>query len=520
MLRVAEYLRLSRKDGDKAESDSIGNQRDMLDAYIERHKEFELYDRYIDDDYTGTNFNRPGFIRMMNDIEDGNIDVVLVKDLSRFGRDYVDTGRYLQKVFPRLGIRFIAINDHIDSGKQAYDMLMPIKNIFNEQYARDISGKILSSVKSRQEAGKFVGAFACYGYFKDPNDNTKLVVDPYAASVVRRVFDLFISGVGKMSIARALNAEKVLCPSEYKKSLGMNYTNGNKIGKTNYWTYSTIQSILTNEMYAGTMVQNKASQSRYNARGGRMVNAKNEWIKVHGTHEPIISRETWSVSQDLLKRRTRQLNFQENVSVYAGFLKCADCGRAMSKVISNGRERYLCGTYKRYGKEYCSSHRIFADDLNAIVLSSLNEKISKIQNLLGVVEEAEREAELKMSSEKEPIQMQVDKLKLRLAKISKAKRELYEDYKSKLLTKEEFVEYKAEYQSQEEQLEKQIETLESPSPQTQILQKYPLIKKFKDTKQLSEINRTVLESMIQEIIIHENNKIQIVYKFDLDSIND
>ena len=518
MLRVAEYLRLSRKDGDKAESDSIGNQRDMLDAYIARHKEFELYDRYIDDDYTGTNFNRPGFIRMMNDIEDGNVDVVLVKDLSRFGRDYVDTGRYLQKVFPRLGIRFIAINDHIDSGKQAYDMLMPIKNIFNEQYARDISGKILSSVKSRQEAGKFIGSFACYGYFKDPNDNTKLVIDPYAASVVRRIFDMFIGGSGKMSIARTLNAEKILCPSEYKKSLGMNYTNGNKIDKTNYWTYSTVHVILNNEMYAGTMVQNKANQSRYNAKGGRMVNAKDEWIRVQGTHEPIVSRETWNVSQDLLKRRTRQLYFHQNVSVYAGFLKCADCGRAMSKIVTNGRERYICGTYKRYGKEYCSSHRIFADDLNTIVLSALNEKIAKIQNLLCVIEQAEQEAESRRTAEKEPIQIQVDKLKLRLSKISKAKRELYEDYKSKLLTKEEFVEYKSEYQKQEEQLEKQIEALETPSSKLQIIQKYPFIQKFKDTKQLSEINRTVLESMIDEIIIHENNKIKIVYKFDLDSI--
>ena len=184
--------------------------------------ELVLYDVYVDDGFTGTNFNRPAFKRMLKDIKAGKVNCVIVKDLSRFGRDYIDTGRYLERDFPEMGVRFISVTDSIDSMKQAYDMLLPIKNIFNEQYARDISKKVQTAVKTKQKAGEFIGAFTSYGYKKSPVDKNKLVIDEYSADVVRRIFSLYIQGYGKQKIAKLLNEEGILCPSEYKRAMGLN----------------------------------------------------------------------------------------------------------------------------------------------------------------------------------------------------------------------------------------------------------------------------------------------------------
>ena len=209
--RAALYARLSREDGDRAESDSIANQRDLLQSYAASLPETEVFDIYTDDGFTGTNFARPAFERMLADIETGQVNCVIVKDLSRFGRDYIDAGRYLERWLPSHGVRFIAVNDHIDSERGAYDMMMPLKNLFNAQYAKDISLKVKSAFAQKQRSGKFIGAFACYGYLKDPEDHNHLIIDPVAAQVVKRVFSLFDSGEGKVRIAKELNREKVPC---------------------------------------------------------------------------------------------------------------------------------------------------------------------------------------------------------------------------------------------------------------------------------------------------------------------
>lgn len=211
--RVAAYIRLSREDGDKAESDSVTNQKKLILDFLNGKEEFVIYDTYIDDGFSGTNFRRPAFTRLIRDIEEGYANCVIVKDLSRFGRDYIETGRYLERFFPEHGIRFISITDNIDSEKQIYDMLLPIRNIFNEQYARDISQKIHASLQTKQKAGEFIGAFAPYGYRKAPDNKNKLVVDEYAAEIVRKIFDLFLQGHGKIRIAGILNEEGILSPS-------------------------------------------------------------------------------------------------------------------------------------------------------------------------------------------------------------------------------------------------------------------------------------------------------------------
>lgn len=379
---TALYIRLSREDGDKEESDSIGNQRKLLMEYIASKEELVLKDIYIDDGYSGTNFNRPDFKRLIHDIEEKEVNCVIVKDLSRFGRDYIDTGRYLERFFPEMGVRFIAISDGIDSKRQTYDMMLPIKNIFNEQYARDISKKIQATVKIKQHSGEFIGSFASYGYKKSPVDKNKLVIDEYPASIVKRIFDMYVSGIGKQRIARILTNEGILCPSAYKQLNGQQYKNSN-YRENSYWTYSTINSILHKEIYIGNMVQGTKHQTM---RGKQNRVAKEDWIIVSQTHEPIIDQETWNRAQSLLKRRTRQLDLVSNQNIFAGFIRCGDCDAAMAKVSwsradGTKSDSFYCGTYKRYGNKYCTPHTLPLNILEQIVLDDLKKIIHSISDL-------------------------------------------------------------------------------------------------------------------------------------------
>lgn len=327
--RAALYTRLSREDGDKPESDSISNQRALLEDFAAEQPDLVVVGHYSDDGFTGTNFQRPDYQRMMTDIEMGKVNCVIVKDLSRFGRDYINSGQYLERWFPEHGVRFLAVNDHIDSEKGPYDMLLPFKNVFNEQYARDISHKVKSAMQAKQRQGEFIGAFASYGYRKDPEDHNKLLIDSCAAAVVQRVFDLYEQGTGKIGIAKRLNEEGIPCPSEYKRLNGERYCNGRKLSKTIYWTYATIHRMLKNQMYIGNMEQGRAPRQTMHGRAKQLD--RSQWTVVEGTHEPIISRRQWERVQALLAKDTRTSAFEQNVSPFAGFLRCGDCGRAMSK---------------------------------------------------------------------------------------------------------------------------------------------------------------------------------------------
>ena len=300
-LPTALYCRLSREDGDRMESDSIGNQRKLLEEYIENHPDLTATECYADDGYTGTNFQRPAFQRMLRDVESGRIRCVLVKDLSRFGRDYIETGRYLERWLPEHGVRFIAVTDNIDSARGAYDMMMPLKNLFNTQYARDISQKVKSSLRAKQQRGEFIGAFASYGYCKDPQNHNRLVIDPPAAEVVRRIFTLFENGTGKLRIARQLNEEGIPCPSEYKRLTGEKYRNNHRLAATTYWTYATIHRILQNEMYIGNMEQGRDDRLQMHGKARRKE--RSLWTVVPGTHQPIIEQDQWRRVQTLLNAK-------------------------------------------------------------------------------------------------------------------------------------------------------------------------------------------------------------------------
>lgn len=419
---TAIYIRLSREDGDKDESDSVSNQKKLLMAFVQSHEELLLYNIYTDDGYSGTTFRRPAFRQMLSDIEERKVTCVLVKDLSRFGRDYIESGRFLERYFPEKGVRFISVSDHIDSLRQSYDMLLPIRNVFNEQYARDISRKVHSALRAKQQCGEFIGAFASYGYRKSPGDKNRLLIDEYAASVVRRIFSLYLKGCGKQQIARILNAEGVLSPSEYKRAAGLSYGSPATAGHHTLWSYSTINHILHKEIYVGNMVQ---GTKRQELRGKQRAVRRENWVIVPGTHPPIIDEETWNLTQTLLKNRVRSpadnagktflpgkpgVSFREPSSPgrpdistrnpgapaspptenpFSGLLFCAGCGRPMVKTSwrhADGRPEYAftCGTCKRHGRGACTPHTISARTLTQVILSDLSRILSHCENLPGL----------------------------------------------------------------------------------------------------------------------------------------
>lgn len=516
--QTAEYIRLSKEDGDKAESDSIGNQRKLIDEYIKEKAEFVRYDTYVDDGYTGTNFNRPAFRRMIGDIEAGKVNCVIVKDLSRFGRDYIDTGRYLERYFPDRNVRFISITDNIDSFEQAYDMLLPIKNIFNEQYARDISRKIHAAVSTKQKAGEFIGAFASYGYRKSPIDKNKLVIDPYAAGVVRRIYELYLEGFGKNRIAAILNKEKIPCPSEYKSLSGDHYRNSNRLEGVSYWTYSTINRILQNEMYAGNMVQGRKRQQM---RSRAKAVEREDWIIVPNTHEPIIDKDTWEKVQDLLKRRTRNLNVAEKSSVFAGFLKCGDCGRALVKKTGKNIS-YYCGTYVRCGRQYCTPHMVPHKVLENILLNDLKELLCGVENLKELVEkQTRRRAGAVQGNDEENSEKTQEtydeKIKLlwELDRVRKLKKAVYEDYHEHLISQKEFTDYRQDYIRKEALLEKQLTFLEEKDKKKKEIDAFeePWLNQLFQTGKIECLNREIVAIMLHEIKVYEDHKIKIEYNF-------
>lgn len=498
---TAGYLRLSREDGDKVESDSIANQRKLLEQYIAVHPELHLAGFYQDDGYTGTNFDRPAFRKMEEDIAHGKVNCVLVKDLSRFGRDYIEMGRYLERVFPAQGVRFIAINDHVDSQQGRYDMLLPMKNIFNTQYARDISDKVRSAIHAKQERGEFVGAFASYGYRKDPADRNHLLIDPPAAQVVRRIFDLFEQGYGKLRIAKLLNQEGLPSPSEYKRLSGQRYHNGQKLQQTTYWTYATIHRILQNQMYAGDMEQGRAVRSTMH--GKAKQKPREDWAVVPGTHEAIIGRDQWERVQVLLKKRTRQLDFEQNQSPFAGFLHCGDCGRAMVKSKSAGEIYYSCGSYKRYGPATCSKHSIAHPVLERIVLDDLNRAISSVPDIRRLAEEQN------VRSKRNP-QAEQERLGANLERVCRYRKAAYEDYRDGLLSRADYLSYRADYERQEQELTAQLRQLErsEAAPLRQ-----PWLEDLLAHGKLTQLDRITVAEAVRQILIFADGRIEITYTF-------
>lgn len=340
---VGIYCRLSKDDIGSGDSSSILSQKAMLEKYVHDNG-WTVSDYYVDDGYSGTNFNRPDFQRMIDDIESGNINMVVVKDLSRLGRNYLMTGQYTEVYFPDRGVRFVALNDGIDS-KNSDNDIAPFKNILNEMYSKDISKKVRSAVRTKKQRGEYLSNYTPYGYMKDPDNKNRLVIEESGAEIVRRIFEMGKSGLGSKMIGNILTREGVLSPSNHRAKLCKAAARQEK----NRWNCETVNSILKSRIYLGDMVQGIYDCSRFK-RAPSKRKSPEEWYITPNTHEPIVDIETWEHVQTCISSRKRVTKSNE-IQLFAGFLKCEDCGHALSYAFCQGIPQYTCGYYRRYGRE-------------------------------------------------------------------------------------------------------------------------------------------------------------------------
>ena len=524
---VAQYIRLSQEDADngqeKQESNSVTSQKTLLNEFVEEHDDLLVYDTYIDDGFTGTDFNRPSFQRLLKDMRNGNINCVIVKDLSRLGRNYIEFGNYIEQVFPLFNIRFIAINDNVDSFKNPAStntILVPFKNLINDEYCRDTSIKIRSALNGKKKKGEFIGAFPSYGYIKNPKDKHKLVIDKVAAEVVRKIFDWNVNeGFGKVAICHKLNELGILNPTGHKKlELGQNYNN--YAGKDNLytWTPSTVRNILNNEVYIGNTVQGKRRTKSYKVHKVENV-PQEEWVRVENTHEPIVDRETFEKAQNLSKKDMKVSQRTGELSIWAGLLKCKDCGRAMNKKSSTNKsgnkyEYYICSTYRKKSNQLCTKHTIKVEKLEKAVWQAINFHIDLFVDTDEIVKEIDESCFQNIKNEN--IENMIIAKQTEISKISNFKRTLYEDWKNEDITREEYLEYKQKYENDIERLNQNIKRLQNEK------QKYEnqsgayneWIKKFKEQNGISELSRDVMLELIDCIYVHENGDITIKFKFE------
>ena len=524
---VALYIRLSQEDADngteKQESNSVTSQKTLLNEFADTHDDLIVYDTYIDDGFTGTDFNRPSFQRLLEDMRNGNINCVIVKDLSRLGRNYIEVGNYIEQVFPLFNIRFIAINDSVDSFKNPAStntILVPFKNLINDEYCRDTSIKIRTSLNGKKKKGEFIGAFPSYGYIKDPKDKHKLLTDEIAADIVRKIFNWNVNeGLGKIAICHRLNDLGILNPTGHKKlELGQNYNNYGIQDNTYTWTPSTVRNILNNEVYIGNTVQGKRRTKSYKVHKVEAV-PKEEWVRVENTHEPIIDKETFEKAQEMSRRDTKVSQKTKELSVWAGFLKCADCKRAMNKKSSTNKsgskyEYYICSTYRKKSNNLCTKHSIKVENLEKAVLKAINLHIDLLIDTEEIVKQI-NDSSFQNTKNENIENMIIDKQN-EISKISNFKMRLYEDWKNEDITRKEYLEYKQKYENDIERLKQNIERLESEKQkyESQSISNNKWIEKFKEQKGITELSRDIMMELIDCIYVHENGNITIKFKFE------
>lgn len=372
MYEMAAYCRLSKDDGKNKASESIENQIKIIEDYVERAGDMVIKKIYADDGYSGLYFdNRPNFQNMMQDIYEGKINGVITKDISRLGRDHIETSRYIERIFPLLNIRYIAILDNVDSLVNGNEELMQIRTVFNDMYSRDISKKIKGALNAQKKQGNYMSGFAPFGYVKNPENKHAFVIDEVAAFVVRKIFDMYLQGMPVSAIANRLNEENILTPSQYKRNVqNLCYYNPNAQG---IWTYQTVRAILKNSVYTGKMVQHKTERVSYKIKKCREVQKENQII-VKNTHEAIISEETFNFVQEMLKKNTN-LRGKGPGHKYSGIVFCGQCKGKMYYVES--KDGYICSNYHRYGKDRCCHVFIRETAIDDIVAMALRQDINK-----------------------------------------------------------------------------------------------------------------------------------------------
>lgn len=514
--RACVYTRLSRDDGDKPESDSIANQKALIRDYLQKHSEIQIVSEHSDDGFSGVNFERPGFKEMMDEIRNGEVDCVVVKDLSRFGRNYIEAGNYIEKVFPFMGVRFIAINDNYDSNdqSQADSLVIPFKNLINDAYCKDISVKIRSQLEIKRKKGEFIGAFVVYGYLKDPNDHNKIIVDTYAAEVVRAIFRWKLAGFSQNRIAKKLNEKGVLCPMEYKLSLGVKVQTNFRVHKQAKWSPVTVTRILMNEIYTGVLLQGKSSTPNYKVKK-RFRKDRTEWIRVEKSHEAIVSPGEFQTVQALLQKDTRTSPEADTLYPLAGMIVCGDCGQNMvRKIVPSKNKRYVyyvCSTHK--AKLGCSSHSISEKILETVVLQAIQNQIAEVINMEKLLKIAETIPENQRNVFN--YDAQIVKLKEEIERDKEFKLKLYENLQQGMLDQEEYFIFKKNYEKKIRAAKKTIKNLEEEreSVKKANAEEYTWIDHFKKYEGITTLERQAVVNLISEVRIYEGKRVEVDFLY-------
>ena len=519
---AAIYLRLSQEDGDisvsdKSESNSISTQRDLIHAFLQKQPDIEYVTEFCDDGYTGTNFDRPGFEKMMAAVRQKEIDCIVVKDLSRFGRDYIESGKYIQKIFPMLGIRFIAINDHYDSAdteNRSNDFVLPFKNLINDSYCRDISIKSRTNLEVKRRNGEFVGNFAVYGYMRSPDDRHKLIVDEEAASIVRNIFNWKQEGWNAQQIANHLNKLHVPSPMEYKKKCGQNFRTSFKTKTTAEWSAVAILRILKNAVYTGVLEQGKTTTPNYKVKV-RVYKDEAKWARVENAHEAIITPAQFELVQTVLGMDTCRAENNEEIYPFSGMIYCADCQSPMvhRAATSAGKKYhyYVCSGNKR-DKNSCTTHNIKCDLVEEVVLATVQAHINMaidIDNAMSQVDALDWE-----QRELRKINGQIAALELDVEKYSRIKLELYEDLKGGLIDKEEYHSFKEDYDARIESVKRQVSNLvgQRNAINNGMTSAQGWFAQFRQYENIEKLTRIAIVSLIERVEINENKDIHVKFR--------
>ena len=524
--KAALYCRLSVDDGNFGGSVSIETQKILLEQYCKDHKITD-YKFYCDDGCSGTNFDRPSFKKLLSDIDEGKINLVIVKDLSRFGRNYVEAGMYVQR-FTDSNIRFIAADDNYDSLVNSDDLLFPIKNVVNEMYARDVSKKTKAAKKAKARDGQFIGSKAPFGYKIDPNDRHHLIVDEPAAQVVKRIFRLASEGVGYNKMAKIFREEKVLTPIAYFNLNNPDYFKSDYWRKEFDWHVTSIRAILNNEVYLGKLVygkqRNKSMKSKEKVR-----NPKEDWIVVENCHEPIITQELWDTVHKILNAKHRPAKAGE-VQMFAGLLYCSDCGHCLTYSQKQRKDgsyhgAYSCWMYKTHGKEYCASHYITFDTIYELVLIDIQRNLfqyrkntDKFKSILS------RKYQSDLQKQAEQITLEYEQKQKRCEELDKIISRLYEDNVLGRIGDERYESMSQSYELEQVEIKKALPILKSKIDELKrqsdcadnfinVIKKYTIIDK---------LDAAILNELIDKIVVHHKEQaedgrtfqqIEIYYRF-------
>lgn len=517
--RVGLYIRLSREDGDKEESSSVTNQREILKRYVSEQENFFIVKEYVDDGYTGTNFDRPGFKRMIEDIEAGIIDTVITKDLSRLGRERLGVGHYTEIYFPEHNVRYIALLDNIDTYFDAgMNDMAPFKGVINDMYVRDISKKIRSSLIERKKAGNFLGVTAPYGYEKDSNNKFHLVINEKEAEIVKRVFRLYLEGNGLTRIAQILTKDGVPVPGESR-----NIGKTRKTALYSSWKQTTIRRILDNRVYLGELVQFKRRKINYKSKRRITVPEEERYI-CKGTHEAIIDEESFNAVQNILKKN-KSFKGTKHDYLFKGLLFCSECGARLNVTYSNyalkkyGEYRYttICYSYSRLYSDICTRHSNSIPELEEVLIKHIKEVCSRyinenLQDELINMAKKQKQLELKQISNEK----RLETLEQKISDIGLYIKNLYMDKVKGVVNENDYISLVADFTKDKDNLIKEkeelIKIINNQKPQINETAKIErLAKKFLS---LERPTKQLLNELIEKITISENKEINIYFKFN------